>query len=439
MLPPAYQSASNVAQQAHLDAVEAAIEGLDSRLEKLAASAIAKIKASGYKSSVAKYETRKLMRKLSGHLSQTVAEQILAGVQHADHIAAIGRAYAISERAIVRPVKNPVPAALFAKIKQRQIPTFEQAIAREKYTSLKKPGAVMRAYGAPAGKQPIKRQTPGERALAKERKKGVLKPTKDISLSKRLHKGMAHQTKEVNKAVSRVIRNGEALDKAGKTLVNQIRVRGRGALGELGAGQKLPQILEDLKTAGRRVVRASGLSDKQRASALRDWDKQFNKVKRHAARVADQRGGYRELLQILDKGKARRIDHALSRWLDEKQRSNAERIVRTETAAAGRLREYDKTKRQQHWIKEVIWTLARAERASFVRSRKPAKSGKHRGRRCVCETLAGRRFPIEVMADYPRMGHPHCLCYWVKVVDRRAMLAAPISQEELDWYEGLAA
>jgi hypothetical protein len=184
-------------------------------------------------------------------------------------------------------------------------------------------------------------------------------------------------------------------------------------------------------------------------AATRAFNAEFRKVRGIAAKLVDSRGGYQEMIQIINKQGVAGMDKALTRWLDEKQAYHAERIAETETAGAYRAREY-----QQHANKPYIvgfwWRrnpgMARLDmrrRKDIRRVRRQSRGGRNakrkvKGQPCrVCPSLADLRFPVEYAREYPRGAHPNCRCWYEWIYDTAARDRMPITQDDLDWYEAL--
>jgi hypothetical protein len=132
--------------------------------------------------------------------------------------------------------------------------------------------------------------------------------------------------------------------------------------------------------------------------------------------------GYLELLQRAkrENGPAM-VDKSLDRWLVEKQRYNAERIIVTEAQAAYRSAQW-KRDQDRPWVKGYIWRLQRGGRADYEKRTHPhavratgSKTVVGHGR-CICEVMNGREFSKDAPLEYPHMGHPHCQCYWDPIV-----------------------
>lgn len=232
--------------------------------------------------------------------------------------------------------------------------------------------------------------------------------------------------------VGQIIREGVNLDRAGKELVETMR----------SPRPDLTKPLKRLQRAGRKLRDLSVNSNDpiERKLAKKEWNSSFRNIERIARSRVDKRAGYKELLQIIERRGAKGMDQALNRWMSEKQRYNAERIIETESAAAYRQREI-----QQHEKRAVgaWWRLNRfgsktRKQAGRKRGRRTGGRRKKKGvqRGCICDTLSNQFFTMEMIKEYPRMGHPYCRCYWdwkYQTVD----LTRPVSQEDRDWFNSL--
>jgi len=184
-------------------------------------------------------------------------------------------------------------------------------------------------------------------------------------------------------------------------------------------------------------------------AATKAFDAEFSKIRKVAAKLVDSRGGYQEMLQIIEKQGVQGMDKALSRWLDEKQASHAERIVETETSGAYRAREYEQHANKPY-ITGFYWrrnpgmaSLDKKRKKDIGMSRRMRRGGKNgkrktKGRPCnVCPSLADNFFPVEYARDYPRGAHPHCRCWYEWVYNTGARGDMPVTQDDLDWFDAL--
>ena len=365
-----------------LDALDASMDRMSAEIRDLARRAIAEIRAAGLTDLRAiRQIVNANLRAVDRLLAEYLAEQVAVAQGYADQVEQV---YAIREAAGLETPTQVRPHIEMAAKDASGI-NAEAAVA--------KLGAPLRMVGAADRVQ----TTP-----AYEAAREILAP-RQINLSERLHRVAIHR--EIRRQVRRSVLVGAQLDETGRELVRYAR--------DLGMGQadtiQLPKILEKLRFLGREINLIGG-GDPQ---LWRAWKKQLRKVERYAVKLKDSRGMYREALRILDKHGPEAIDQALNRWMGEKQRYYAERIVRTESAAAKRAREGDQIAKNRR-IVAVIWRMSRGARRGYVRRTKKRRFGGG-GARCICETLEGQEFPPSAVAEFPRMGHPHCYCWWERV------------------------
>ena len=283
--------------------------------------------------------------------------------------------------------------------------------------------------------------------MAKLRKAKLVRSSPEIGLSTRLHGSAALNVDLTNQAVGTAIREASNMNKAGRDIIRTVQQGGN----QISVNRRLTKPLMRLKRAGRKLQLLSvnkGDPDALKA-ATKAFDKEFRKIRGIASKLVDSRGGYQEMIQIIEKQGVRGMDKALGRWLDEKQASHAERIAETETAGAYRAREYE-----QHANKPYIvgfwWrrnpgmvSLDNKRRNDISHARKNRRRGRNgkrktKGRPCrVCPALADLRFPVEYARDYPRGAHPNCRCWYEWIYDTAKRDAMPITAEDVAWFESL--
>ena len=452
----------------HLDALDESLDDLSDDLRARANRAISAIKRSGYSRSTILRETRAITKNTADKTAQHVAENIRSAALLADRSQDIIRAWVLAGRIQELPLDSTVTNAQIERARafssQVLVADAEAALAREKRARLLTGEQQRKAFlefGARSGYRPTYQKTEGVEILLADRRAGNIKSSREIGLSRRLHGSAADNTKSTRRAMSRMIREGRDLDSAGRELIRELRRVG--PMESLGSRQRLTKALRKMQRAGRNLAQ---LGDGNAAAARAEWRKQLNEIKRQAARLADSRGAYAEFIQTLegtrarvgpvqartlsteqlarklDAARAKATDKALGRWLDEKQRHNAERIVRTETSAAYRAREYEKAA-QKPYIVGFYWRLNRGARKKYVRRtkrrpiRRKGKKGGRKSRTCVCESLADQRFPLEVAKDYPRGGHPNCNCWFEMIYDTGKLSRAPVSEQDLEFFDSL--
>jgi hypothetical protein len=216
--------------------------------------------------------------------------------------------------------------------------------------------------------------------------------------------------------VDTFIREQEAMHTAGKRLLAELQDAGGIGSEALKEG-RIPGHLQRLDRAGRALNETMLSTDpKALADAQREWNKALKKTKEYTAKLANREGRFSEHIQRIEKElgfKKRKpldMDKMLNTYVQNRQRYFADRIVRTESLAAGRAQQWDQF-RKDPTVVAVIWRMAGTHMFYAKRVAAP-KGGAHRGRRCVCEQLNNRQFPPEAVRDYPRMGHPFCNCHW---------------------------
>jgi hypothetical protein len=382
-----------------MDDLERAISEMDAELAADARRAIAAVKRGNYSPGAVNRALDFLLARGDSTMRRYLAEQIREGVRVADKVERVYRAW---RREGAEPGGAPITAAEAAGVIESGIAPAQASAALEAYAPLSPGRAVIK------------------HAAASEYPKGALDalPRRQVKLSGVLHR-QANQ-RQIRASVHAAIRQGKALEGAARELIRDSP--------KLGSGQALPKALGAVRKAALGIGDLGG--DAQRKAFLRA----VQRVERQAMRVVDPatgtralkdaRGGYAEALQILRQKGPAGVDKAMERWMDEKQRSNADRIVRTEAAAANRAREathIDSTPQ----IRALIWRMSKGARKGYVARTKIPKKGKMRGHRCICEAMAGEEFPPSAAKEYPRMGHPHCMCWWERVYRDAVEYVAP--------------
>lgn len=379
----------------HLEAIEAAIAKQDEELARLARQAIGRIKASGYDPRVTKQTISQLFRDRSDVLSQRVTAAISDAAALPERVEAVARAHGLEG---VRPIVTGAEIAE-GRVAAKQVE--RAAMAAEV------PGTgstLTRATERPA--------TRAERILNR-----VAPAGKQASFSESLHGDTKALTEGSQRAIGRAIREMINADAAGKALIQATSEAG----GMLGAKQRVPKLLQEYVDALRRIDRVASLSPDEARIAHAELEATRRKLDRYVSGLAERRGGYLEFRQIIDAKGPAGVDRALERWLSEKQRYNAERIMRTETAAARRIAEHEKRKDNPLLI-GYVWRLSTRSRKGFEHrtspTMKPPKGihgrrdgGGTRGR-CMCEFMAGRVFGRDLPEKWPRGAHPQCLCWY---------------------------
>lgn len=424
---------------AQLDALEDAAAVMDAEIGRAAADAIAKIKASGYSPAVIRRAADAMVGKSHDIARRVLAEQIQDAALYADRAGEVMRAWEIRERLGAGSPTPAVSASEVRRARQSSKVGADASMARDTVARLRTPTSAakaMREYGASgAGKKPLDPRFSGDLAIrelrAKTRGAPAIKSRGEVSLSRRLHGSKAKNLTDTRRVIGRVIRETESYDRASSVLVREAKLGGR---------VKLTKPLKELQHAGRELARAQGGTTEELRAATKAWDRSFSRIKGIAGKLSDERGGYKELIQDLHGAKVQRLDSALEKWLSQKQRANADRIVKTETSAAYRAREW-KHNSKKSYITGAYWRLNKGGRRGFEKRTKPTlrptKAKWKAGKRCVCELLAGEFFSKDAIREYPRMGHTHCLCWWEWSYDREELLDGEVTRDDVDWYNSL--
>jgi hypothetical protein len=415
-------------------AAEEAVDALDAENRAEAQAALDRIRSAGYSADVVEAEAAVLWRRHGLRLASVLVRQVGDAARMADRVAAEQTAGARGTYA---------PASRTRGLQGGARASVEAAISGSVDAPLVAPGTAVRP-------PPAALRTPGGKLL--ESLAGPQKP--EVALSERLHGSVARAQSEAMQAIRRVVTEGHSLDASGKALILEVRKAGAG---EFGQGQRVPKLLRDLRQSGNRLAQlgtAQG-TPAHRAATLA-WKRDMARLDRHVygregaggrritlqhgdlpdylghakGGLADTRGAYAELRQILQAKGPAAMDRAIGRWTAEKQRENAERIIRTEVAAAYRARQVRQW-RASGAILGVVWRLNQGSRRRYVARVPVRRSGPHAGRRCICESMAGHLMSLDEAAQWPRMGHPHCACWWEPRY-RSGARGGPIAQDELD-------
>ena len=436
-------------------ALDDSLDDLDDLIARRSRAAMAKIRKSNFNPVVIKRETKRITAGTNDATARLIAQQIEAAALYAQRAADVIRAWQIGGRLAEGVEHLTVSDSALARSRLPGAAAIdaEAAVARIKIAPLRTPTEVRKALAEFGSAKVAQRQgpvtTPGTRAMAKLRKAGLVKSSPEIGLSTRLHGSAALNTKATEHAVGTAIREASNMNKAGRDIIRAVQRGG----GQIGVNRRLTGPLMRLRRAGRRLQQLSvNKSDPDALkAATRAFDAEFRKIRKVAAELVDSRGGYQEMIQIIEKQGVRGMDKALSRWLDEKQVYHAERIAESEVNGAYRAREY-----QQHANKPYIdgawWrrnpgmlSLDTARKKDIARVRRARRRGrsakrKKKGAPCrICPSLADLFFPMSYVRDYARGAHPNCRCWWEYRYSTAARDRMPVTQADVDWYEGLAA
>jgi hypothetical protein len=239
-----------------------------------------------------------------------------------------------------------------------------------------------------------------------------------LRLSHEIHKLTGQQLQEATAAVLRAMREASGFGSASRELIRQIP--------GIGAGQVQPQAVRTLLGKARHLERFSWLGSK---------DPDIRKVKQYLRRLAA--GGrvgsaYAELVQDLERGKL--AGKAVEKWIYQKQRYAAERILDTETSAAFRMRQVEVGEKIP-WLIGYRWRMNLGVHARFRRT-KPGRLKRFGGKACICEVMDGTIVsPEEYRQYWFRGGHPHCACFFEEVFDRERMFSAQETAGEKAWLD----
>ena len=376
--PPEVVARARAMRDLWMDQLEDAIDEMASDMSAVARRSIAMVKEGNYSAAAVRRATDYALSRGDRVMGRYLADQIREGADAADRVDRVYRAW---DTAGMGTPSAVVTAAEAAGAIEGAGVSAQAAVDLEATKPLA--GAVVRVpAGMPKGA-------------------AELLPSRQVRLSGKLHR--AADMQKIRSGVSAAVREGRALEKTARDLI--------AGAPKLGAGQSLPQGLE-------RVVKAAKSLDpkafKRAVAAVEKYAQRIVDPATGTRALKDARGGYAEALQILKRGGPEATDKAMERWLDEKQRYNADRIVRTEAAASYRAREGQQIKKNDR-IVGLIWRLSKGARKGYVSRTKVPKRGKSAGRRCICEAMADQTFPKEVLEEYPRGGHPHCMCFFERV------------------------
>jgi hypothetical protein len=221
----------------------------------------------------------------------------------------------------------------------------------------------------------------------------------NLALSEYLHGKAAADSNTLGRIVERGIREGQNLDETSRVMIDMIKREGS----EVAGNKRLPKLLEELKSAGRELADGGG------PKAAKKWEATQVRLDSYMGRL--RRGGrvhsgYLEVLQDVRRRGPAAVDKALQKWMYQFQKYSGERIINTETFAAGRLRQFEAEKRRP-WIKEYRWVMNPTVHGQYARRVKKPKSGKSKGIRCPCEPLDGQIVTRKFVMDRPHGLHPH--------------------------------
>lgn len=173
-----------------------------------------------------------------------------------------------------------------------------------------------------------------------------------LRLSQHIHKLTQVELETATTAVLRAMTEASSFGSASRELVRIVP--------GIGAAQPTPQAVRTLIGKASHLARFSWLGSK---------DPDIRKVKQYLRRLAA--GGrvgsaYAELVQDLERGKL--AEKAVEKWVYQKQRYAAERILDTETSAAFRMRQVEVGEKIP-WLVGYRWRLNAGVHARFRRTK----------------------------------------------------------------------
>ncbi|MEE9367205.1 MAG: hypothetical protein V3W44_10990 [Dehalococcoidales bacterium] len=446
------------------DALDESLDTLDDEIAANARKAMAKIRKSNYNPVTIKRETKRITGATDDATRSLLAAQVESAALYAQRAADTIRAWEISGRLAegVEHLTVSESALARARLPGASAIDAEAALSRIKIAPLQSPAAQAKAFqdfGALQAPHVAGKVTSGTKAMAKLRKARLVRKSREIGLSRRLHNSVALNKELTEKAVGQAIREASSMNKAGRDLVSALNAEGA----PLAVNQKLTKPLTRLKKAARELQKLSvnqGDPDAMKA-ATKEFDKSYQQIKKITKQRVDARGTYAETAQKLDveadvarsmnlpsgKGRpyqilkkskaeyeratkkqiktwvdeerARRTDSALSRWLDNKQRDHAERITETESAGAYRSREGLQVVNKSYvkgfmWRRNASMLALDTRRKKDIARTKPKRKGGRRGKRktkgapCrICPQLADLYYQKSYYLEYPRGAHPN--------------------------------
>jgi hypothetical protein len=402
---------------------QTALGALQPSLRRDASKAIDRIVESGYSAAVTRRETKRLVKGHYGRLRKEVAASINDVVGLVERYGQHMDKWEIEER---RKASAAGPYIAPSRI----VHGITQQAASE---------AALHGALADVPKRVFVAKTQADAFIARE-----LRPWREKrKLSTRLHSSQVNASRDAVRLSMRAVREGKALQ-ANNDLILGLARKGHA----VGGAKRLPGYLQEFERAGNALMRMQKPSLRDRAAtaaynkAKHDWQTQRRAVRRAANRLAEGGRVQNALIEVLErtsKDNVKRLNSALDVFLNQKQSYNAERILDTEIHASYRSAQVARD-RGKPWLIGYIWRLQRGARRDFARRTKPTKmklpSGRRtrRARRCICEVMDGRRISKDTLASYPQGGHPHCMCWFEPVYDRRIMRRAPPTAAEERWY-----
>lgn len=383
-----------------------ATRDLGAGLDRDVATVVDRIKSSGYSETVIRREVRSLMERHHTELAKVLSGQIKHAALMASRYGEIMAALPAGGEAM----SGSSAAFLLGK---GGAATARQSIAAEILLS------------QPA--QTAARMFAGDNILTEH-----VRPWREARvLSRSLHGRAVSAADAITEQALAAVREAKQLTESTTSMIRAVRSTGKG---ELGGSEKLSAIMRRVEKAGGRLNSRGG------EDALAEWRATRKQMRAYMRRLADggrTKSSMLELLQRTSEDSAKGIDRAITQHAAFKQKYNAERILKTETMGAFKADQV--LEDQKHdFVVGYIWRMNRGARASYVK-RTTGKGGRiiggrsfrkgGRRRRCVCESLNGKRLSKEAVAgrNARLMAHPHCMCTLEPVVDRRILDVAQAS------------
>ncbi|MHC4917900.1 MAG: hypothetical protein ACYTGB_20685 [Planctomycetota bacterium] len=272
-----------------------------------------------------------------------------------------------------------------------------------------------------------------------------------LNLSRALHGKAFAEAQEVKSIIFRAISEAKGVDAAGRELVDFMERIGKPISANAADWSRRwnrdgQRYIDKLVAAGRKAAKQGG------KRAQKTLLSQIEKIERYALKMIEGRdfgslkrgeihqiwqleSGLVEVVQDARKWVARGLpegglEKLVDKFVYRRQRSHAERIIRTETHAAYRIRQAELGK-DRKWVK-YIWRLA-GSHAAYQRKVWNQKASR-RGAACLCDQLAGQTYTADqVKTKWSHGAHPNCACWFEEVIDHERMLMEPITASEEIW------
>lgn len=382
-------------------AIAAAVSDLGGKLEHDTEAAIEKIERSGYRGTVIRSEIRKLM---FGHYDGVA---VAMGAQQVRAAELVGQYAQVMDAHVTTGILGPA-------LERPSLVPPRAAMGNMD------PSRLLRLKV-----KPPRQLTPGDAILREH-----VKPwSKARVLSSDLHGKAKAATRQIRAHAMAAVRESKQLTEAATNMISAVRTVTKGA--ELAGKEQLSQLMQRVEAAGTALNRRGG------QEALAEWQQVRREMRRYMRGLEEAgrtRSSMLELLQRTKDTSAKGIGRAIRQHAAFKQKHAAERILKTEALAAFKADQVLSDMRRDYVV-GYIWRMNRGARRGFVK-RRTTKTGRvssprkfrrgGKGRRCVCESLAGRRLSKEMVSGRTArlMAHPHCFCYLEPVMDKRRLARA---------------